>query len=295
MQKKVSVGLVLLFAGLCLLYAANTPTVDARAASPIDPALAVVLSDQAPDQPVSVIVILKDQVDVKAIGGRDRAERQRNIILALRQKADSTQADLKAWLEQRRNQGEVRSFMSLWILNAIAVTANSAIIDELAQLPQVGSIVPDRIILAPSGTVQSNAMAGAPEPNLSVINASAMWDLGFRGQGIVVASMDTGVDYTHPDLTAQWRGGSNSWYDPYGQHPTVPTDVNGHGTWTMGVMVGRDNGGTSIGVAPQATWIAVKIFNDSGTATSTAIHQGFQWLLDCGWQSEHRRRALRDQ
>src|SRR5262249_59166093 len=48
----------------------------------------------------------------------------------------------------------------------------------------------------------------------------------------------------------------------------------------MGVMVGGDAGGSSVGVAPDAAWIAVKIFNDRGTATSTGIHQGFQWLLD---------------
>jgi len=92
--------------------------------------------------------------------------------------------------------------------------------------------------------------------------------------------MDTGVDVTHPDLASRWRGGTNSWYDPNGEHPATPTDVSGHGTWTMGVMVGGDAGGSSLGVAPDATWIAVKIFNDRGTATSTGIHQGFQWLLD---------------
>ena len=48
----------------------------------------------------------------------------------------------------------------------------------------------------------------------------------------------------------------------------------------MGVMVGGDGGGTSIGVAPDAQWIAVKIFNDQGSATTARIHQGFQWLLD---------------
>jgi hypothetical protein len=97
---------------------------------------------------------------------------------------------------------------------------------------------------------------------------------------VVVANMDTGVDASHPDLASRWRGGSNSWYDPNGQHPTTPTDVNGHGTWTMGVMVGGDAGGSSIGVAPDARWIAVKIFNDRGSTTSTIIHRGFQWLLD---------------
>ncbi len=48
----------------------------------------------------------------------------------------------------------------------------------------------------------------------------------------------------------------------------------------MGVIVGGDAGGTAIGVAPDAKWIAVKIFNDSGKASLSTIHQGFQWLLD---------------
>ena len=74
--------------------------------------------------------------------------------------------------------------------------------------------------------------------------------------------------------------GSNSWYDPNGQHPLEPVDVSGHGTGTMGVMVGGDAGGSSIGMAPDAKWIAVKIFNDQGIATTVGIHLGFQWLLD---------------
>jgi subtilisin family serine protease len=92
--------------------------------------------------------------------------------------------------------------------------------------------------------------------------------------------MDSGVDINHPDLSGRWRGGSNSWFDPYGQHPAGPYDASGHGTWTTGVMLGGDADGTSIGMAPGAQWIAVKIFNDAGGSTASAVHAGFQWLLD---------------
>jgi subtilisin family serine protease len=124
------------------------------------------------------------------------------------------------------------------------------------------------------------ASAGLPEPNLIAIGAPDLWSLGFYGQEVVIASMDTGVDVNHPDLGSRWRDGNNSWYDPYNQHPTIPTNLDGHGTMTMGVMVGGDAGGTSIGVAPAAQWIGVKIFNDRGRSIATAIHKGFQWLLD---------------
>ena len=76
-------------------------------------------------------------------------------------------------------------------------------------------------------------------------------NLGYFGQGVVVASLDTGVDVTHPDLSGSYRGGTDSWFDPYGQHPTTPTDLNGHGTWTMGVMVAGDASGETLGAAPQ--------------------------------------------
>ena len=67
--------------------------------------------------------------------------------------------------------------------------------------------------------------------------------------------------------------------DPTGEH-ALPFDALGHGTQTMGLMVGGDAGGTAIGVAPDATWIAAKIFDDAGEATLSGIHLAFQWLLD---------------
>jgi subtilisin family serine protease len=46
------------------------------------------------------------------------------------------------------------------------------------------------------------------------------------------------------------------------------------------VLVAGDASGVALGVAPEARWIAAKLFNDAGKATTTAIHQSFQWLLD---------------
>jgi len=128
--------------------------------------------------------------------------------------------------------------------------------------------------------LDNDAPAGLPEPNLTLIRAPDLWARGYSGQGIVVANMDTGVDLTHPDLASKWRGGTNSWFDPHNEHPAVPYDANGHGTQTMGIMVGGDAGGTTVGVAPNAQWIAVKIFDDAGSAPVSAVHSGFQWLLD---------------
>jgi len=221
---------------------------------------------------LTVIVTLRKQADLSRVNGANRAARQQGVIRALQATSNATQGKLNALLNSHKAQGLVNNFEAFWVFNGFSVTATQDVIDELAQDPDVYSISSDELQIVP-------AFAPA-EANVTLVNAPALWSMGYSGQGVVVANMDSGVDGSHPDLSNRWRGGSNSWFDPYGQHPFTPTDLTGHGTWTMGTMVGGDTGGTTIGVAPSATWIAVKIFNDSNSTTTTAIHQGFQWLLD---------------
>jgi serine protease AprX len=237
----------------------------------IDSAVKASLGNLQPGEKLTVIVTLRQQADLSRVNGADRAKRLQGVIRALQATANATQGPLIGMLNSWRAQGLVQSFQSFWVFNGFSVTATSAAIDALARNPDVLSITPDDIAIAPASS--------APEPNISLVNAPALWSQGYSGQGVVVANLDSGVDVTHPDLAARWRGGSNSWFDPYGQH-AMPVDLSGHGTWTMGIMVGGDAGGTALGVAPGARWIAVRIYNDRGRSTSTAIHQGFQWLLD---------------
>ena len=244
-------------------------------ASPVrvDARLASSLHQLQPGNMITVIVTLRQQADLSRVRGSNRAARLKGVIQALQGTSNATQGPLNQLLKSRKNQGKVSRFESLWVLNGFSITATADVINELAQHPDVLSITSDDLPIIPTSY-------GMPEPNVSLVNAPALWSQGYTGQGVVVANMDSGVDGTHPDLSTRWRGGGNSWFDPYGQHPLTPTDLNGHGTWTMGVMVGGEAGGTTVGVAPDAKWIAVKIFNDAGSSTATAIHQGFQWLLN---------------
>ena len=252
---------------------AETPPVE-DAANKIDPQLESELQSAQAGDLITVIVTLKEQVDLRGIASFGRAAGQEAVIRALQARANSAQAPVRALLDTRRSQGRVNQITSFWIFNGLSVTATADVIQELASRPEVLKLTPDDIQLAPL-----SPLGAPPEQNLSVINAPALWNLGWRGQGVVVANMDTGVDIGHPDLATRWRGGSNSWFDPYNQHST-PFDPTGHGTWTTGVLVGGEAGGTAIGVAPQAQWVAAKIFNDAGQSTATAVHSAFQWLLD---------------
>jgi subtilisin family serine protease len=114
-----------------------------------------------------------------------------------------------------------------------------------------------------------------------------------RGEGIVVANIDTGVQYNHSALRLQYRGlqaaagppvrpnNNYAWFDPShicSPTGTLPCDNIGHGTHTMGTMVGDDRGSNQIGVAPRATWIAAKGC-ESNSCSDFALMASGQWVL----------------
>ncbi|OHB55676.1 MAG: hypothetical protein A2Y07_09025 [Planctomycetes bacterium GWF2_50_10] len=237
----------------------------------LDPDLADALRTVAPDKEFPVIVTLADKANIADIRETNRSRQRERIIAHLRTKAENSQKSVRAFL-YTNNAKRVHPF---WINNSIAVTANTAIIKKLAAMPGIESIRIDQTFHAPTTAY----IPAADSWNLPAINALEMWSLGFTGQGVLVATLDTGVDGQHPDLAGRWRGGSNSWFDPHDQH-TTPYDAAGHGTGVMGLIIASHSDGSAIGIAPDAQWIAGKLFNDAGSANFSDIHACFEWVLD---------------
>jgi VCBS repeat-containing protein len=242
----------------------------------VDSELETQLKTIAPNQLVSIIVTLKTRADTNAFKYKDKAQRRTKIVQAMHDHANLKQPALLAFLKANG----ATNIKQLWIINSVAAKVPASMIRKLAKRPGVAKVYADATLSVPVSGATSLAI---PEWNLSAVHAPEVWDLGQTAQSVVVANMDTGVDLVHPDLATKWRGGTNSWYDPHGQY-TTPTDnasaMSGHGTQTMGLILGGDTGGTTIGVAPGAKWIAAKIFNNQGTALESHFHQSFQWLLD---------------
>jgi len=297
----LALALLAICAGATAGQASPSLTPPARR-SPIEPdllrALAGTELDGCVEEYISVIVTLRDQADLDAAAGEasNEEEVRAHVVSALQATASQSQESLLAYLEEAQAAGTVQQYAQLWIINAIAVRAKPPVIYEIATYPEVASIHSDHYrqwiaeeISNPKSQIANSAIHNAQsiEWGIAQIRADEVWaSLHISGTGVVVAGMDTGVDWRHPALEANYRGynphgPSNhayNWYDAIGLGAIYPVDDHGHGTHTMGTIAGQ--GG--IGVAPGVQWIAVKAFNNAGGAYDSWIHAGFQWLLAPG-------------
>ncbi|HHO49053.1 MAG TPA: hypothetical protein ENN06_11480 [Desulfobacteraceae bacterium] len=192
--------------------------------------LATRLDKSAPGDEIAVIITLRDQLDLQQVKGQNKKARRAELNHALRAKAARTQGGLRRFLQEHK-AGKIIPY---WIFNGMAATVRAELITVLAALPEVRSVELDRVITLGE---PEPASVPLPEWNIAVIRAPELWNMGHTGSGVVVAAMDSGVDGDHPDLAPRWRGGSNSWFDPYGEYD-APHDSLGHGTRVMGLMVG---------------------------------------------------------
>jgi serine protease AprX len=236
--------------------------------------------------------------------------RTRFVFEALLRFAERAQAGLRRGLDERGVAYHV-----LWITNSIAIPrADRALLQWLGNRVDVARVDVDaksrgietvenagrRVTndgrRAGTGNWQSlqrdqgESTIGNPQSvewGVARVNAPAVWAQGYLGQGIVVADLDTGVQWDHPALVAHYRGTSSisgtvthdyNWLDPVGETPDYPSDDNGHGTHTTGTIVGDDGIGAQIGVAPRAEWIACRNMS-YGTGSVSRYIECFQFAM----------------
>jgi serine protease AprX len=235
------------------------------------------------DGETEVLVVLRAQADLGGATTLPTQEAKGHFVYErLLSLAQRSQRDLRTVLDA---QGV--DYQPFYIVNALKVRADSALVRSIAARSDVDRIVPNPWVQGIPGQ-RPSALEAAPagiEPSLVRVGADAVWALGYTGQGTVVAGNDTGIQWDHPALINQYREPQPgygrhdfNWHDAISNLP-VPYDDHSHGTHTLGTIVGYDGDGNRIGMAPGARWIGCKNMNSSGYGTPATYLECFQFLL----------------
>ncbi len=166
------------------------------------------------------------------------------------------------------------------LVPAIAATVPERAIDGLRRNPNVTSVDLDGQVWAVD-TELDNAWG------VKRIGAGSVHDSGNKGAGVKVAIIDSGIDYTHPDLDANYAGGwdfVNGDNDPDDATHDGPMDDYGHGTHVAGTVAAEDNDVGVVGVAPGAVLYALKVLNQDGFGNWSHTIAAVQWCVDNGMQ-----------
>jgi PKD repeat protein len=283
-SRKVWLFVVVLFLVFILLLALALarPAIPAAGSVEVDPQILAEMAT-SPNGTAGFLVLFREQADLSpAYTIRDWRLRGQFVHRALQETAARSQARVRAWLEARGI-----AYRTLAIDNSLFLTADLAALSKLATFSEVAALRANYV----HPLEQLPAAAGAPPAatipwNIVRVGADRVWqDFGIKGQGIVVATIDTGADSTHDALFPNYKCGAgphaNCWYDPTGTYPSAPGDGMGHGTMVLGVMVADDDPALpyNAGMAPDAQWIACKGCTDGGSCTDANLLACADWML----------------
>ncbi len=219
-------------------------------------------------------VVLERQADLSAARQlKGKLSKGRFVYETLFQTAKVTQAPIIAELEARGVE-----YQSFYLVNAILVKGDRDLARKLAARPDVKRIDgnpemrqglpkperPEPVEFSIDWLLETGGKAiTAVEPGISYVRAPQIWSLGYTGQGVVVGGADTGYRWTHAALKSAYRGWNGTtashdynWHDSVhsgggscGANSVQPCDDQGHGSHTMGTIVGLD-GANQVGMAP---------------------------------------------
>uniref|UniRef100_K3X3V4 subtilisin n=1 Tax=Globisporangium ultimum (strain ATCC 200006 / CBS 805.95 / DAOM BR144) TaxID=431595 RepID=K3X3V4_GLOUD len=257
----------------------------------IDAAVHLTLRQQGT---VNVIATLRDSTEAVLANVQEaefsmRGDRITSLVNRLEGHAQTSQAELNDMLRQESGAAEplFKRSTSFWINNQVHFEATTfQLVEKLSALPSIADVREERVYsidfpdVPTSNNTESLSVSsslgvlvnGAPEWGVAKIQAPDVWVAGYMGQNVVVGSIDTGVLATHNTLKSNYRA-TYGWFDP-GTGSTKPIDSSGHGTHTIGSMVG--SGG--IGVAPGAKWIACKATDSNNKLTDAGLLSCAQFM-----------------
>ena len=258
----------------------------------IDNQLYEEMSRRSDDEQIEVIAVLKarydrDILNRKADAFATRAERRDFVVNELKSFAEASQKDLTEYINSSK---DMRFGTSLWMSNSIAFSATKEAIlvisgrddIKIMGLDKKQHLVPEVIS---SGDAMNHVNTREITPNITQVSVDRVWELGYTGTGVVVAIVDSGVNYEHADLADHlWDGGEEFPHHGYDivNGDDDPMDDKGHGTHVAGIVCGDGTSGTQTGAAPEATLMCVKSTAADGFGGSVNIAGGMEWAVEHG-------------
>jgi subtilisin family serine protease len=223
-------------------------------------------SVQVASDPEAFVVELRGAPLARGRAGR-RAADARGALAAQRRRAADAVFQLAAGANRGAARGAVIRHEYDVAFHGFAARIPAGLLDRVRALPDVAAVHPDvelRVDLA-----QSVPLVGAPQ----------VWSaLGYRGAGITIAVLDTGIDHAHADLGGCFGGACKvgGGYD-FVNGDATPNDDNGHGTHVASTAAGA---GAVPGVAPDARLLAYKVCGSDGTCATSAVLAGLERAID---------------
>ena len=281
----------LIFCFILILFTVGTN----RAQNVIDPELQSIM-DQKTNEKISVNIIFKSQLDRADLAERssqylDKETKREAVIKELKNFSADSQQEVLSIIKSAESRNAVSNIVCHWLSNAITCTTTRDVIEELSKRDDILMIGHncDREVLLVSEEQSINAVTSRAEveitTNVAQVGAPDVWDLGYTGEGVLVAILDTGVNYEHEDLADHlWNGGSqypNHGYNSYDNN-TITMDTRGHGTHCAGIICGDGTSGKKTGVAPNVTLMCIKALNDNGNANASSICSGMEFAVEHG-------------
>lgn len=225
-----------------------------------------------------------------AISGKKaiRVDRYRQVVDRLTHNINTLKNDLMPQLDIMEAEGKISDYKFFTVSKSLLVKTTNEFAGEIMSLPGVRlvNLNAEISLIAPVSQKTTSSLATSSLANsaLADINVPFLWSRGLTGKGSLICSFDTGVDGDHPALANKWRGNftesaSAAWYAPRGD--SLPYDNLGHGSHSMGVMLGSTATDT-IGVAPDAQWISAAVIDQGANLSSTVadILSAFDWVIN---------------
>ena len=258
----------------------------------IEPELEAEMQRIDNDEQIEVIVLMKAQYDRSQLSRRadyfpSRSERRAFVVNELKSFTEASQHDLKSILAEMESHGMVSSVRSLWSANTLYFEATKTALLDLSERTDIETISLNiKHQWIPNGETQNLASTTREiTPNITMVNADQVWELGYTGTSVVVAVVDSGVNYNHLDLADHlWDGGEEFPHHGYDivNDDDDPMDDKGHGTHCAGTVCGDGTAGALTGIAPDATLMCVKSIRGDGFGGAVNIAGGMEWAVEHG-------------